>query len=139
MEGNLPSRQRSVGRPVEVDLVAYAPTVFFHCGHCEFLWQQSGLGDSVHRDEARQALPSDLYDEFERLSEWVHALWLRHGRRIHVRVVDAASIEGVWTALRHGLWRFPAVVVDGRAVRVGPDLEPVDNLIDRRVAAALAR
>jgi hypothetical protein len=139
MHGDRPSGTGDAGRPVEVDLIAYAPTMFFHCGHCEFVWQQSGLGDALHRDEARQALPPDLHNEFERLSNWVEALWLRHGRRIRVRVIDAASIEGVWTALRHGLWRFPAVLVDGRAVRVGPDLEPVDNLIDQRVAAALAR
>jgi hypothetical protein len=32
-----------------------------------------------------------------------------------IKVIDAASLEGVWTTMRHGLRHYPAVVVESRS------------------------
>jgi hypothetical protein len=118
-------------RPVSVQVIAYAPTTFRHCQHCEVAFEGLGLGERIHRAEARDALPDDLLTDFARVSDWVHRLLERHGPRVAVTVVDAASIEGFWKSLRHRARRYPAVVVDGRTV----DLDGAGEVIDRRLGA----
>lgn len=125
-------------KPVTVDVIAYAPLVFFHCQHCEVTFQEVGLGERLRRAEAAEALPDDLAREYQALSDWVHALLERHGPRLKVRVVDAASIEGFIASIRHRVTRYPAVIVDGRDKRIGADFASLDPLIDRRVAAQAA-
>lgn len=124
-------------RPVSVQVIAYAPTVFYHCQHCELTFQEMGIGDRLRRREAAEALPDDLRREFQDVSDWVHALLERHGTGVRVDVLDAASIRGFLASLRHRINRYPAVIVDDEK-RVGPDLAAVDPLIDRKVAAAQA-
>jgi hypothetical protein len=130
-------------QPVNVTVIAYAPTIFRHCQHCEVAFEGIGLGERIHRDEAKDALPPDLIADFQRVSDWVHALLRRHGTGVAVTVVDAASIEGVWKSLRHRVRRYPAVIVDGRATADGAELDAADAVIEERLgaspAAALAR
>jgi hypothetical protein len=126
-------------RPVRVTVITYAPTVFRHCQHCEVAFQGVGLGERLHRDEARDALPADLAVEFEQVSDWVHGLIERHGPQVAVDVVDAASVEGILKSVRHRVRRYPAVIIDGRERRVGqPDFAELDRLVQARVAAGHA-
>jgi len=127
-------------KPVTVTIITYAPTAFFHCQHCELTFQEMGIGERLRRQEAAEALPEDLGREFAQLSDWVRAVVARHGPRVHLNVVDAVSIEGVLASLRHRVFRYPAVVVDGRAtlVRNDGDLSQVDSAIDRQLSAATA-
>ncbi len=122
-------------RPVTVQVIAYAPTVFRHCQHCELAFANIGVGQRIQQEEAATALPAELLQEFQQVSDWVHALLMRHGDRVKVSVVDAASLEGVWKSLRHGVRRYPAVVVDGQKKLVGTDFAPADRLIDERLGA----
>lgn len=120
---------------MRVDVLTYAPTVFFHCQHCEVVFGQTGIGERVHRDQARESLPDDLRAEFGQLADWVHQLIERHGARVRVRVIDAASIQGFWTSLRHGTRSYPAVIVDGQERYVGQNLAVAELEIERRVAS----
>lgn len=120
-------------RPVRVEVITYAPTVFRHCQHCEVAFAGVGLGERIHRAEARDALPDDLIAEFQQVSDWLHGVLERHGPRVSVSLIDAASIEGVWKSLRHRVRRFPAVVVDGQERRIGTDFAAVDALIVERL------
>ncbi len=121
-------------QPVTVQVITYAPTAFRHCQHCEVAFAGLGLGERIQRAEAADALPEELLHEFQQVSDWVHSLLERHGTRVKVSVVDAASIEGFWKSLRHRVRRYPAVVVDGRERHVGTDFEAVDRRIDQRLA-----
>jgi hypothetical protein len=125
-------------QPVNVTVITYAPTIFRHCQHCEVAFQGIGLGERIHREEAKDALPPDLIADFQRVSDWVHALLRRHKAGVAVSVVDAASIEGVWKSLRHGVRRYPAVIVDGRPTAGGAELDAANAVIDARLAASLA-
>jgi hypothetical protein len=125
-------------KPVSVQIITYAPTVFYHCQHCELTFQEMGIGDRLRRREAAEALPEDLAREFQAVSDWVHGLLERHGGRLRIDVLDAASIRGFLTSLRHRIGRYPAVIVEGRDKRIGLDLAALDPLIDRKVAAAAA-
>ena len=122
-------------RPVTVEVITYAPTVFSHCQHCELAFGEIGIGERLRRQEAAEALPDDLARDFQALSDWVHRLLERHGPRVRVRVVDAASIEGFARSLRHRVGRYPAVIVYGREKRIGGDLAALDPLIDEKVRA----
>jgi hypothetical protein len=123
----------AAARRVTVQVIAYAPTVFRHCQHCEVAFAGLGFAEKMHKAEAADALPAELLQEFQQVSDWVHSILERHGDRVKVSVVDVASIEGVWKSLRHGVRRYPAVVVDGEKTLVGTDFAPVDRLIDQRL------
>ena len=125
-------------KPVSVQIITYAPTVFYHCQHCELAFQEMGIGERLRRREAAEALPEDLAREFQAVSDWVHGLMERHGGRLRIDVLDAASIRGFLTSLRHRIGRYPAVIVDGHDKRIGLDFATLDPLIDRKVAVAAA-
>jgi len=122
-------------RPVKVQVIAYAPTIFAHCQHCELTFHELGIGDRLRSEEAAQALPDDLRREYAGVSAWLHDLIHRFGRRIRVRLVDVASIEGVVKSVLHRLRRYPAVVVNGPASYVGTDLQEARRVIERYVTA----
>ena len=122
--------------PVKVTVITYAPTVFRHCQHCEVVFEGLGLGERMHRAEAKDALPPDLALEYQQVSDWVHRLLERHPRGVDVSVVDAASIEGVLRSLRHGVRRFPAVLIDGARHQIDSSkLAGLDVELDAAVTA----
>ena len=47
-------------KPVSVEVITYAPTVFTHCQHCELVFGEVGIGERLRREEAAEALPDDL-------------------------------------------------------------------------------
>lgn len=121
-------------RPVTVRVFAYAPTIFTHCQHCEIVFGTVGVGERIQRREAASALPEDLLVEYQQVSDWVHSLLERQGDRVLVKVVDPASLQGFWRSLRHGVRRYPAVLIDEREKVVGTDFAAADRLIDRCLA-----
>jgi hypothetical protein len=123
-------------KPLTVEVITYAPTVFYHCQHCEVAFQEMGIGERLRREEAAVALPDDLARDFQAWSDWIHRLLERHGARIRVKVVDAASIEGVVESVRHRVGRYPAVIVDGTDKRSGSDFAALDRIIEARLASA---
>jgi hypothetical protein len=95
-----------------------------------------GIGERLRRVEAAEALPADLALEFQAVSDWVHQLLQRHGPRLRIDVLDAASIAGFMASLRYRAGRYPAVVVDGRLAQTGLDFGSLDRMIDGKVLAA---
>jgi hypothetical protein len=123
-------------KPVSVQVITYAPTIFSHCQHCELAFSEMGIGQRLRQREAAEALPDDLRAEFQFVSDWIHRLLERHGPRIRVDVLDAASIRGFAASLRHRVGRYPAVIVDGRETWTGLDFREPEAAIDRRIVAA---
>jgi hypothetical protein len=124
--------------PLLVEIVAYAPTAFYHCTHCEVVWQETGFSKGVHEEQIASGLPPDLMQDYQSVSDWVRHLFKLHCDRVVVKVVDAASLEGFWKTMRHGLRRYPAVVVGGRARFSGTDFAAAENEIARQLSAAPA-
>ena len=129
---------RELTTPVRVEVIAYAPTAFFHCQHCELTFQHVGVGQKIHDEQTVQALPPDLSQDYQALSEWVRALTEHYCGQVIVKVIDAASVEGFWKSLRYGVRRYPAVIVAGQDRCLGTDNATVQALIDRRLSAPVS-
>ena len=120
-------------KPVLVEILAYAPTQFFHCQHCELVWEQAGAGARLHQEQLESSLPQDIRQEYANLSNWVRETVETYGGRVVFQVIDVASLEGLLKSVRYGARRYPAFVVDGQDKYVGTDFGQVQRLIDRRV------
>ena len=118
---------------VRVEIIAYAPTAFYHCTHCEIVWNQTGFSRNVRAEQLQSGLPEDLAVEYQAVSDWVRRIFSRHAESIVVKVIDAASIEGFLKTARHRLRSFPAVILDGRERFYGTDFAAADQAIDRRL------
>ncbi|MBI4494653.1 MAG: hypothetical protein HY690_17895 [Chloroflexi bacterium] len=127
----------AIAMPVTVEVIAYAPTSFQHCTHCEVVWHELGVQQKVQREQLEAGIPEDLRQDFLRLSGWVHSLVERYGDQLVVRVVDVVSIEGVYKSLRYGARTYPAiiVIVDGQAVAVGGDYARAEAVLAARLGA----
>ncbi len=102
----------------------------------ELIYPAQFIRRNRRAEQAQSGLPDDLAAEYQAISDWVKRLFDRHGEGVVVKVIDAASLEGVARTLRHGLRRLPAVVVGGRHKFTGTDFRPVDEWIDTRLAPA---
>ncbi len=129
------SETTTVSTPAaRLEILAYAPTEFFHCGHCEFVWNQIGFGGRVHAEQRRAGLlPPDLQADYDAISDWVLDALDRYGNRLAVKVVDAASVEGVLKALRYRVRRLPAFVLDGGERIAGFDRGRLDAALTARL------
>ncbi len=98
--------------PLLVEIIAYAPTAYYHCTHCEVAWREIGVDNRIHDEQVRSSLPLDLIQDYQQISDWVEDLFQRYCDRVMLKVIDAASIEGFIKSLRYGVHRYPAVIVN---------------------------
>jgi hypothetical protein len=124
---------------LQIEILTYAPTEFFHCLHCEVVFQSVGLGQQVRREQRTSAFPPDLQAEYTALAHWVGRVVARHGDRVRVRVVDAASLEGVYKSLRYRNRQFPVFVFGGEVWRGGRDYAALDQAVEQRLLATSVR
>ncbi len=120
-------------KPLLVEILAYAPTQFFHCQHCEFVWQQAGIGGRMHQEQLDSSIPPDLQKEYAELSNWVRAAVENYGERVVFKIVDAASMEGLLKSVRYRARRYPTLIVNGQAKYIGTDFDQARRLIDARI------
>lgn len=122
--------------PMLVEVIAYAPTAFYHCMHCEVAFREMGKSDKVQNEQLSGSLPADLLNDYLALSDWVRELFRIHNASVVVKVIDAASVEGVFRSLRYGMRRFPAVILDGKVRFHGKNAFPqAAHEIDRILRA----
>ena len=110
-----------MAEPLLVEIIAYAPTACYHCTHCEVAWREMGTGNHIHEEQLQSSLPEDLIKEYQTVSNWVRDLFRAHCDGILLKVVDAASIEGVFKSLKYNARRYPAVIVNRKARFLGTE------------------
>lgn len=123
-------------KPITIEVLAYAPTQFYHCLHCEFVFETVGATQAAHEEQLASAIPDDLKAEYANVSDWVRATVEAYGGRIVIKVIDAASVEGLLKSVRYNARKFPAVIVEGKDKYIGSDLHQANSLIDKRLALA---
>ena len=104
-----------MSKPLLVEIIAYAPTAYYHCTHCEIAWREIGVSNQAHEEQLQSSLPEELTNEYLAVSQWVNDVFQRYRGQVVIKLVDAISLEGVWLSLRHGARRYPAVIIDKRA------------------------
>ena len=109
-----------MSKPLLVEIIAYAPTAFYHCTHCEIAWREIGMSDQTRKEQLQSSLPEDLTNDYLIVSQWVNDVFRRYCDQVVIKMVDAASLEGVWLSLRYGARRYPAIII-GKHVFVGMD------------------
>jgi hypothetical protein len=122
-------------KPLAVEIIAYAPTQYFHCQHCELVWDQAQI-DGVkkfHADALETSIPPEMMQEYQSLSDWIRNTVKRYSGRVTFRVVDAASVEGVWKTLRYGVRKYPAFVIEGKHKLTGTNFAQVEARINQRL------
>jgi hypothetical protein len=121
-----------MSHPLSVEIIAYAPTAFYHCMHCEVAWREMGKSNRVQQEQIESSLPGDLAQDYLALSDWVRNIFAVNGDRLMIKVIDAVSIEGVYKSLRYGAHRYPVVIVDQHTQFSGENsLETATKEIDR--------
>jgi hypothetical protein len=122
-----------MSKPEMVEIIAYAPTAFYHCTHCEVAWREMGVTNRIHAEQVSNSLPPDLAHEYQALSDWVKAIFQRHCDEILVKVVDAASLEGFFKSLRYGVRKYPAIILDQKARFTGGAFEAAGEELARQL------
>jgi hypothetical protein len=115
---------KSQDQPLLVEIIAYAPTAYYHCTHCEVAWREMGATNRIHEEQMESSLPPDLMQEYQKISDWVQEMFRVHCDAIVLKVIDAASIEGVYKSLKYKARRYPAVIVNGTARFLGSQTLP---------------
>ena len=119
---------------VSVQVIAPVLTNFFHCMHCEQVFDQAGIGRQVHQEELDQ-YPKDIKEEASRLASLLLDLSQRYGNQIHIQVIDPQSPEGLWKSVRYWVRKYPTFIVNGREKVVGWDQVALDALLKARLLA----
>jgi hypothetical protein len=108
-------------KPLLVEIIAYAPTAYYHCTHCEVAWREMGADNRIHEEQMESSLPQELLQEYSKVSDWVQEMFRLHCDQIVLKVIDAASIEGVFKSLKYKARRYPAIIVNRKARFLGSD------------------
>ncbi len=103
-----------MNRPLLVEIIAYAPTAYYHCTHCEVAWREMGATNRIHEEQMQTSLPPDLIEEYQTVSDWVKEMFRVHCDAILLKVIDAASVEGFYKSLKYNARHYPAVIVNGK-------------------------
>jgi len=121
--------------PLLVEILAYAPTAYYHCTHCEVAWQEMGKSNRTHEEQLESSLPEDLMQEYQAVSDWVREIFRVHCDRVILKVIDAASLEGFYKSLKYNARRYPAVIIGRKERFIGSrTLESASQEITRRLA-----
>ncbi len=126
---------RTEYKPLLVEVLAYAPTQYFHCQHCELVWQQAGASQGFHQETLASSLPPEMQKEYAALSAWVQATVETYGGRVLFKVIDAASFEGLLKSARYGTRHYPAFIVGGKGKYTGTDFDQAKGLINQQLEA----
>jgi hypothetical protein len=131
----VPSARTSQDKPLLVEIIAYAPTAYYHCTHCEVAWREMGTTNRIHEEQVESSLPEDLIQEYQVVSDWVMEMFRVHCDRILLKVIDAASIEGFYKSLKYNARHYPAVIVGGTSRFIG---SPMLSAASEEIAHQLA-
>jgi len=111
-------------RPVKVELYDVYPITLGHCPHYNLLSAEMYAAGSEFCELSTQAAeyPDDIIQNHSRAVEVLRFLKNTLGKinlDVELDMINLISPIGFLKSIRHGIWRRPAVVVDGRKVSEG--------------------
>jgi hypothetical protein len=92
-----------------------------------------GVDNRIHEEQTQSSLPADLAQDYQRVSDWVRQIFRRHRDQVVVKIIDAASVEGLLKTVRYRVRGYPAVIIEGKSHFNGSALEEASQVITRRL------
>ena len=123
-------------RPILLEIVSKVLTTFDHCRHCEIFFDQAGLNKKFHQNEMDE-YPSDLKEEYVKLSDWIRELRRLYKHRLLIKLIDIQSPLGIYKALRHRIRAYPTFIIEGKETYAGWDRNHLEDLLDRYIKVSL--
>ena len=123
-------------KPIRLEIVTNVLTFFGQCRRCEILFDQVELGKKSRQKEMEE-YPSDLKEEYAKLSEWTRELTRLYKHRLLIRLIDVQSPLGIYKSLRHRIRTYPTFIVEGKEIYAGWDKDRLESLLDRYIKSAL--
>lgn len=117
---------------IQLDILSLVPITYQQWPSCEAFFNQSGIGQQVHR-QILSEYPKKLLEEQHQLSTLVVELMKRFGENIRIQVIDPQSLPGILRSLRYRVRKYPAFIVDGQKLIVGWDPETLTRALEERV------
>src|SRR4030065_1390338 len=111
-------------------------TFFDHCRHCEVIFDQAGLDQKFHQKEMDE-YPSDLKEEYLKLSDWIQELTRLYNARLLIRLIDVQSPLGIYKSLRHWIRTYPTFIVERKETYTGWDKIKLESLLDKYIKNSL--
>lgn len=121
--------------PVVIEVVMNLPVHLGQCSHCRLIFEDTDVERLVNKEVQRE-YPSDLNDDFIRLSGWIRELSHLYRHRIAIKFIDIKSFMGLYKSIVHGLRTYPAFIVNKKDVVRGWDWEKLEKTIDRYIHIA---
>jgi hypothetical protein len=123
-------------RPILLEIVSKVLTTFDHCRHCEIFFDQAGLNKKFHQNEMDE-YPSDLKEEYVKLSDWIRELRRLYKHRLLIKFIDIQSPLGIYKALRHRIRTYPTFIIEGKETYAGWDKNHLEDLLDKYIKTSL--
>ncbi len=113
---------------VSIDLIALLPEGWELCNPCQAFIDRAGL-EAGEGAQPLESLPPELRREAQQLADLVSELAARYGARIHIRIYDPRSIQGLALAMRHRVRSYPTFLVAGSQKVKGLDREALEEAL----------
>ena len=123
-------------RPIVLEIVTQVITTYDHCRHCEVFFEQAGLDKKFHQREMDE-YPSDLKEEFIKLSDWIRELTRLYKHRLVVKLIDVQSLPGIYKSVRYRIRKYPTFIIEGKETYTGWDKPQLESLLDKHIKASL--
>ena len=112
---------------IQVDVIAPVLTNFFHCMHCEQIFNHANVGQQFHQEELDQ-YPEDFIEETVKLANLLDELIQRYDNQIHIRVIDPQSPEGLIKSIRYWVRKYPSFIINRQVKITGLDLPKLERV-----------
>ena len=104
------------------------------CLPCETLIAQARM-DKAPDERGLDEYPPEWQVDFQRLSDMIFDFAGRYGDSVAIRIWDPRSLQGLFKAIRYGVYRYPTFVVDGQEKIVGLDTSRLEQTLQAAGAA----
>lgn len=123
-------------RLIRLEILSLIPITYKQCSHCEYFYEESGIGQLVH-DQILEEYPPQLLEEKKQLTSLVIELTQRFRNEISIEMIDPQSFKGILKALRFRVRKYPAFIVNNEEVVVGWDRAALERVLDSWISTAV--
>jgi hypothetical protein len=126
-------------KPLTVEVVSNLITTFGSCSRCELVMNEAGVNTRAASYQDITDYPTELLEEFVKLSDWLSELCRLYRHRISIRMIDAKSPFGLYKSLLHRIRRYPTFIIEKTTVYSGWDRKQIEEMLDTHIQAANQR